>query len=258
MEALLADRTLPTDAPPADAALLELHGVHAGYGPIEVLHGVDLPVLSGAVVTLLGPNGAGKSTALKVCAGLLAPTSGEVRLAGQVVNAARAVDRARLGVCMIPEGRGVFANLTVREHIWLAARTRGRVKEAEETTYELFPRLRERAAQRAGTLSGGEQQMLSVARAFITRPAVLLVDELSAGLAPLVATELYALVSGMARQGVAVLVVEQRAKMALGIADYAAVMVHGKVVAFRRPAELEGSLAGTYLRGPEDAARAAG
>ena len=226
---------------------LELERVSAGYGTIEVLHGVDFRLPSGAVVALLGPNGAGKSTLLKVCAGLLVPTRGRVRLAGQVVNGTPAEDLARRGVCTVPEGRGVFPNLTVRENLWLDTQVGMSLKRVEEITCERFPRLTGKGAQRAGTLSGGEQQMLAVARALVTRPTVLLVDELSAGLAPRVASELYGIVAGLAHEGVAVLVVEQLARTVLGVADYAAVMAQGRLLAFGAPADVEHVLASAYL-----------
>jgi len=227
--------------------VLELHGVAAGYGAIGVRHGIDLCLPRGAVVALLGPNGAGKSTLLKVCANLLVPTRGEVRLAGRVVNGTPAEDLARRGVCTIPEGRGVFPNLTVRENLWLDTQAGMSLKRVEEIAYQRFPRLCGKGGQRAGTLSGGEQQMLAVARALVTRPAVLLVDELSAGLAPMVASELYGIVADLAREGVAVLVVEQLARTVLGVADYAAVMAQGRLIAFGAPADVERVLASAYL-----------
>ena len=231
----------------AGTPLLELADVHAGYGAMEVLHGISLRIPEGTVVALLGANGAGKSTALRVCAGLLSPTHGEVRLAGRVVNGFAAEDLAGLGVCTIPEGKGIFPNLTVRENLWMDTQVGIRLKDVEDITYERFPRLRTRAKQRAGTLSGGEQQMLAVARALATKPALLLVDELSAGLAPLVAAELYGIVAQLAEEGVSVLIVEQLARTVLGVADYAAVMSEGKLLAVGIPAELEHSLASTYL-----------
>ncbi len=233
----------PASGPP----LLELVDIHAGYGAIEILHGINLSVPQGTVMALLGPNGAGKSTALKVCAGLLAPTRGEIRLAGHVVNGVPAEELARLGLCTIPEGKGIFPNLTVRDNLWLDTQVGTPFKQVEEMAYARFPRLRDRARQPAGTLSGGEQQMLAVARALVTRPAVLLVDELSMGLAPLVAAELYAIVARLSREGVGVLVVEQLARTVLGVADRAAVMTQGRLVAVGGPHEMEAGLAGAYL-----------
>jgi branched-chain amino acid transport system ATP-binding protein len=229
------------------AALLELIGVRAGYGGIEVLHGIDLAVPEGAVMALLGPNGAGKSTALKVCAGQLQPTAGDVRLAGRVVNGASPDQLARLGVCTIPEGRGIFPNLTVRENLWLATQVGVSMPNVEEVAYTRFPRLSERRTQLAGTLSGGEQQMVAMSRALATDPALLLLDELSMGLAPLIVSELYEIVAQVSTEGVSIMVVEQFARTVLGIADYAAIMVQGTISRVGTPAELEAELSAAYL-----------
>jgi branched-chain amino acid transport system ATP-binding protein len=231
--------------------LLELVGVRAGYGGIEVLHGVDLVVPQGAVVALLGPNGGGKSTTLKVCAGLVAPTAGDVRLADRVVNGVAADKRARLGVCTIPEGRGIFPNLTVRENLRMATQTGTRLRHVEEIAYARFPRLGERRSQLSGTLSGGEQQMLAMARALSVDPAVLLLDELSMGLAPLIVEELYGLVAQVAREGVSILVIEQFARTVLGIADIAAIMLNGRVAAVGAPRDIEQQLHSAYLGGQQ-------
>jgi branched-chain amino acid transport system ATP-binding protein len=228
-------------------AMLELRGVHAAYGSIEVLHGVDLVVPRGQVVALLGPNGGGKSTTLKVLAGLLPATHGEVRLGGRVVNGATADELARRGLCLIPEGRGVFPNLTVRENLWMMTHTGVKLGEVEEIAYTRFPRLGERRKQLAGTMSGGEQQMLAMARALAVNPAVLLLDELSMGLAPLIVQELYGIVAQVAKEGVSILVVEQFARAVLGFADLAGIMLHGRVTAFGRPSDLEAELSSAYL-----------
>ncbi|WP_329539073.1 ABC transporter ATP-binding protein [Streptomyces sp. NBC_01358] len=213
-----------------DEPLLELRDVHAGYGGITVLHGVDLKVAAGQVVALLGPNGAGKTTTLKLAAGAHAASSGRVFLGGRDAAGARAGQLARAGVCLIPEGRGIFPNLSVRENLLMMTFAGRRAQaEVEEHTYSRFPVLGTRRAQPAGTLSGGEQQMLALARGLATDPAVLLLDELSMGLAPLVVAELYALVAEIARGGVAVLVVEQFATAVLKIADHAAVLVRGRI-----------------------------
>lgn len=229
--------------------ILELRGVRAAYGGIEVLHGIDLALPQGSVLALLGPNGAGKSTTVKVCAGLLRPTAGELRVAGVDVTGASSNELARLGVCTIPEGRGVFPNLTVRENLWMATHTGADLAQVEAVAYERFPRLGERRQQLAGTMSGGEQQMLSMARALVTDPAVLLLDELSMGLAPLVVQQLYEIVSQVAATGVSILVVEQFARAVLGIADLAAIMVHGEITRVGPPRELESELSTAYLGG---------
>jgi len=228
--------------------LLELRGVRAGYGGITALHGVDLSVAAGQVVALLGPNGAGKTTTLKVAAGVHPVDSGRVLLGGRDIAGANPRDLARAGVCLIPEGRGIFPNLTVRENLLMMTFTgRGR-REVEEAAFSRFPILAERASQAAGTLSGGEQQMLALARGLAADPAVLLLDELSMGLAPLVVAELYERVAEIARQGVAVLVVEQFAAVVLDIADHAAVLVRGRVERHGDPdEELRAELSDLYL-----------
>jgi branched-chain amino acid transport system ATP-binding protein len=229
---------------------LELLGIRAAYSGIEVLHGIDLTVPAGAVVALLGPNGAGKSTTVKVAAGLVRPTAGDVHVAGHDVTGAPCDDLARIGVCTIPEGRSVFANLTVRENLWMATQagdtTLARV---EEMAYARFPILGDRRAQLAGRLSGGEQQMLAMARALVTDPAVLLLDELSMGLAPLVVRELYEIVAQVAHDGLSILVVEQFARAVLDIADWAVIMVNGEVSHVGRPDELRSELSAAYLGG---------
>jgi branched-chain amino acid transport system ATP-binding protein len=232
-------------APP----LVELRGVRAAYGRIEVLHGVDLDVAGGSITALLGPNGAGKTTTLRVLAGLHPATAGDVTVAGRRVNGARADDLARAGLCMVPEGRGIFPNLTVRENLRVATHAGRSLAEVEADAFDRFPRLGERRGQVAGTLSGGEQQMLALARAVAARPAVLVLDELSMGLAPKVVAGLYDEVAAIAADGVAVLVVEQFARVALRVAEQAAVLLGGRVVASGSPAELEGSLTEVYLGG---------
>ena len=227
--------------------LLSIRGLRAGYGPIEVLHGIDLDVPGGSVVAILGPNGAGKTTLLHTIAGLHPPTAGSIVLGGRRVNGARADALARAGLCLIPEGRGVFANLTVHEHLRMATHGGRGLAEIEAETYERFPRLSDRRNQVAGTLSGGEQQMLALARGLATRPALLLLDELSMGLAPLIVSELYAEVAAIAASGVSLVVVEQFAHAVLGVADVAAVLVHGRIGALGAPADIEAELSTAYL-----------
>ena len=232
-----------------DAPLLELRGVHAAYGSIEVLHGVDLAVPAGAVVALLGPNGGGKSTTLRVCAGLMPVSAGELVVAGRVDNGVTAARLARLGVCSLPEGRGIFANLTVRENLWLATGTGVDLAAIEETAYGRFPILGRRRTQLAGTLSGGEQQMLALSRAISTRPTLLLLDELSMGLAPLIVSQMYETVRELADEGLSILVAEQFARTVLPIAHSAAIMLHGRIVRVGSPDEIEQELSTHYLGG---------
>ncbi len=236
--------------PPPDATpLLELRGVRAAYDGINVLQGVDLAVPEGSVVAVLGPNGAGKTTTLRVAAGLHPCTAGEVLVAGHRVNGARPDELARRGLCLIPEGRGIFPNLTVRENLWMMSHCRRSLPEIEATAYERFPRLKDRSGQVAGTLSGGEQQMLAMARGLATDPALLILDELSMGLAPIIVEDLYRLVASVAAEGVSILVVEQFARIVMDVADVAAIMIHGKVVQVGPPKELEHTLSQAYLGG---------
>jgi branched-chain amino acid transport system ATP-binding protein len=237
----------------ATAPLLELRGVKAAYGRIEVVHGVDLVVPSGKVLAILGPNGAGKSTTLKVASGLMQPTAGDIFVAGRRVNGARADELARAGLCLVPEGKGIFPNLTVRENLRMSTYTGRSLRDIEEIAYARFPRLAERRTQLAGTLSGGEQQMLAMTRGLATDPALLLLDELSMGLAPIIIEELYEVVANVASEGVSILVVEQFAQTVLGVADEAVVMVHGEIVSIGTPSELAEQLSSAYL-GSVDAA----
>jgi branched-chain amino acid transport system ATP-binding protein len=232
--------------PRADVAL-ELRDVSAAYGTITVLRGVDLVLPFGSVVALLGPNGGGKSTVLRVIAGQLPPTSGEVLVAGRRVNGAAPDELARRGVCLIPEGKGIFPNLSVRENLWMATHTGRSLKEIEEIAYVRFGRLGERRKQLAGTLSGGEQQMLAMARALATDPALLLLDELSMGLAPLVVEQLYEIVAQVATEGVSILVVEQFARAVLGIVDSVGIMLRGRITNFGTPDAMEAELSTAYL-----------
>ena len=227
--------------------LLELRDVRAAYEQIDVLFGIDLVVPEGKVVALLGPNGAGKSTTLRVCAGLHPVNAGDVMVAGRRVNGARPEDLARAGLCLIPEGRGIFPNLTVRENLRMMTYTGASLSTIEEAAFSRFPRLSERRTQTAGTMSGGEQQMLAMARGLATNPAILLLDELSMGLAPIIVEELYAIVAQVAREGVSILVVEQFASTVLGVADYAAILVHGKVARAGTPEALQDELSKAYL-----------
>jgi branched-chain amino acid transport system ATP-binding protein len=231
------------------APILEVVDLRASYGRIEVLRGVDLRVPKGAVVALLGPNGAGKSTLLKVLSGQMKATSGDIHMAGVHVTGAKPEELARLGLTTVPEGRSVFPNLTVEENLLLMSYAGVAKDKIFETSYAYFPRLAERRNQFAGTLSGGEQQMLAMARALTSDPALLLLDELSMGLAPRIVSDLYETVRQIAESGVSILVVEQFAKTALKVSDYAAVMTGGRVVATGEPAEIDAIMADVILGG---------
>jgi branched-chain amino acid transport system ATP-binding protein len=205
-------------------------------------------VAAGQVVALLGPNGAGKTTTLRVAAGVHPVRAGRLLLGGRDVTGAPPRDLARAGVCLIPEGRGVFPNLSVRDNLLMMTFTGRSRRQVEETAFTRVPDLARHASRAAGTLSGGEQQMLALARGLATDPAVLLLDELSMGLAPLVVGRLYEQVAAIAQQGVAVLIVEQFAAAALGIADHAAVLVRGRVERRGRPdSVLRAELSALYL-----------
>jgi len=237
---------LDPDAAPVEN-LLELRGIRAAYDGIDVLYGIDLTVPRGSVVALLGPNGAGKTTTLRVASGLHAPSAGDVIVAGRRINGARPEELARCGFCLVPEGRGIFPNLSVRENLRMMTYGGQSLKHIEEITMARFPRLRDRRSQVAGTLSGGEQQMLAMARGLATEPALLLLDELSMGLAPIIVEELYEIVAQISREGVSILVVEQFARTVLGAADLAAIMVHGRIAKIGSPDELEAELSTAYL-----------
>ena len=233
-----------------DTPILELRGIRSGYGGVEVLHGIDLVVPGGSIVAILGPNGAGKTTTLRVVSGLLEPTAGSLRIEGCDMTGASPVALARAGVCLIPEGRGIFPNLTVRENLLMDTYAAGRsVSEIEEAAYRRFPRLGERRGQVAGTLSGGEQQMLALSRALSTDPAMILLDELSMGLAPLIVEELFTVVHELAATGVTIVVVEQFASIVLDVADQVAVVAQGRIRLQGPPDEVRDSLHAAYLGG---------
>jgi branched-chain amino acid transport system ATP-binding protein len=232
------------------APAIELRGVTASYGRIEVLRGVDLTVPIGTVFALLGPNGAGKTTTLKVIDGRLKPTGGCVHIAGRHVNGAPTEYLTRAGVCGIPEGRGIFPNLTVAENLRMMTYAHPHLSfsAVQDKAYAQFPILGERRHQIAGTLSGGQQQMVAIARAIVTDPVLILVDELSMGLAPLIVRELYDVLRQLAEDGIAILLVEQFARTALALADYAAILVQGRIHAVGQPQDL-GDVAAAYLGG---------
>jgi len=238
---------MPDEHADAPVPMLELAGVRAAYGRIEVLHGVDLVVPQGAVVALLGPNGGGKTTTLKVASGQIALTAGCLHIGGRHVNGVAPDALARIGVCTIPEGRGIFPNLTVRENLRMVTFAGCSQREVEEAAFGRFPRLGERRNQLAGTMSGGEQQMLAMARGLAVNPSLLFLDELSMGLAPLIVEELYEIVAHIARSGVSILVVEQFARTVLGVADLAAIMLHGQITAIGKPDDIAPELEAAYL-----------
>ena len=212
-------------------ALLELDGVEARYGPVRALHGVSLSVAEGELVAVLGANGAGKTTTLRAISGLVR-RSGSIRLAGRQLRGGSPESVARAGVAHVPEGRGTFVELSVRENLSLGAYTRSRAdaRAAYERVVSYFPWVARRTDQQAGTLSGGEQQMLALARALMQRPRLLLLDEPSLGLAPLIVRELYEVVRRLnEEESLAVLVVEQNAALALDVASRAYVLEAGRV-----------------------------
>jgi branched-chain amino acid transport system ATP-binding protein len=232
------------------APVLELRGISAAYGDTVVLRTVDLTVQHGGVVALLGPNGAGKSTLLRVASGLIRPTVGQVLLCGESIDHLRPSARAAQGLCLIPEGRGIFRPLTVRENLRLQVR-RGRTDGDEVAeALELFPNLKDRLGQIAGTLSGGQQQMLALARAFLSRPAAVLLDEVSMGLAPVVVEQIFSSIRRLASTGVSLLLVEQYVTQALQLADHVVVLYKGEVAHAGPSSEVgRDSLVHRYLGG---------
>lgn len=212
--------------------LLELEHVSAAYGPFRALFDVSFSILPGRALALLGANGAGKTTIARVCSGLVVPTSGHVRLQGRDITGMPTYEMARLGVSHAPEGRSVFASLTVEENLALSFRqilgSTGLGRALDEA-YHLFPRLGERRAQVAGSLSGGEQRMLSLARVLVTPPKLLIVDELSLGLAPIIVEEVYENLAKIKQKGTTLLVVEQHVEQAVAIADSVVVLSRGEV-----------------------------
>ena len=227
--------------------LLSIQGITAGYGEISILENVSLELFPGQIYALLGPNGGGKSTTLKVCSGQLVPTKGELMVAGKVMTGSEPNALARAGICTIPEGKGIFPNLTVRENLLMMTSSGATIEEIEQATYNRFPQLSSRRKQLAGTLSGGEQQMLAMSRALSTDPVILLLDELSMGLAPLIVRQLYEIVQQIAEEGVAILVVEQFARTVLEIASTAGIKTHGRLTKEGSPSEIQKDLKHAYL-----------
>jgi branched-chain amino acid transport system ATP-binding protein len=214
-------------------ALLEIDDIHVFYDKIEALKGISVTVEDKQIVTLVGGNGAGKSTTLRAVSGLLHPRQGEIRFGGKTLAGMGAHDIAAAGLRHVPEGRRVFGKLTIAENLDMGAFTRNdkaEIAKDREQMMELFPRLKERLKQLAGTLSGGEQQMLAAARALMGRPRVLLMDEPSMGLAPMLVEQVFETIKRINGQGVTILLVEQNAPMALSIADHGYVLESGKIV----------------------------
>jgi branched-chain amino acid transport system ATP-binding protein len=213
--------------------LLQVRGLHAQYGPTHVLHGIDFDVRAGGITTILGANGAGKTTTLRAVCGMV-KTQGEIVLAGERIEGKATESIVRMGVAHVPDGRGTFMNLTVEENLRLGAYTRRDKQQVQadyERMYEYFPRLRERRRQQAGTLSGGEQQMLAVSRALMLWPRLLLLDEPSFGLAPRIVQELFRIFAEIRqKEGTSMLLVEQNAALALKLADHAYLLETGRVV----------------------------
>jgi branched-chain amino acid transport system ATP-binding protein len=238
--ATTSDQPAASNGAPDGEAILQLRDVHSYYGQIHALKGVDIEVRRGEVVTLIGSNGAGKSTTLKTICGLLHPRTGTVEFEGEDVSRRAAHDLVRDGISHAPEGRRIFSRLTVMENLAMGGYTRKRSEIAEDTerVFGLFPRLRERASQQGGTLSGGEQQMLAIARALMSRPRVLLLDEPSLGLAPILVQQIFSIIHEINTQGTTILLVEQNALQALNVADRGYVLQTGQVILSGKASEL--------------------
>ena len=214
-------------------ALLEIRDLNVHYGAIHALHGIDVDVEEGQIVTLIGANGAGKSTTLRAISGLIRPSGGDIRFDGQSIAGRKAHEIAQLGISHAPEGRGIFSNLSVDENLEIGAyirNDRAGIARDRARALELFPRLAERLQQRAGTLSGGEQQMLAIARAFMSRPRMMLLDEPSLGLAPQIVQTIFSIIREINSTGTTILLVEQNARMALRAAHRGYVIEVGRVV----------------------------
>ncbi|MDT7746086.1 MAG: branched-chain amino acid transport system ATP-binding protein [Actinomycetota bacterium] len=235
-------------------SLLELEGLNVAYGRIQALRGITLSVDEGQIVTLIGANGAGKTTTMKTVSGLLAPQSGRMTFDGEDLTKVRADLRVRRGICQVPEGRGIFPGMTVLENLDMGGFVRKDRRSAEfaadlERAFTLFPRLKERRNQVGGTLSGGEQQMLAIGRALMARPRLLLLDEPSMGLAPQFIAQIFRVIEEINAEGVTVLLVEQNARQALGLAHQAYVLETGEVTRSGPGAELlsDPSIQDAYL-----------
>ncbi len=226
--------------------MLSIKNLEAGYGKVKVLHGINIDVPKGQVITLIGSNGAGKTTTMRAITGMIKPTGGEVTLSGEKIDGYDSYKIARLGLAHSPEGRRVFTTMSVNDNLLLGAfprftgsRPKGDIKEDLEKSLEMFPRLKERRNQLAGTLSGGEQQMLAMARAVMLNPEIILLDEPSMGLAPILVEEVFKIISNLKSQGVTMLLVEQFAAAALNVADYGYVLENGKIATHGPAAKLK-------------------
>ena len=238
--------------------MLTIDKLSAGYGKVQVLHGISMEVPRGKVVTLIGSNGAGKTTTMRAICGMVAPTGGTITLNGKRIDGLEPFDIAKLGLAHSPEGRRVFATMTVTDNLTLGAfprltgsRPRGDVPGDLERALELFPRLKERRTQLAGTLSGGEQQMLAMARAIMLNPDVVLLDEPSMGLAPILVEEVFRIIARLKSEGVTMLLVEQFAAAALAVADYGYVLENGRISVHGPAAQLrdDPAVRAAYLGG---------
>ena len=222
--------------------LLDLRDLHAGYGKAEVLHGIDLHANEAQVITVIGPNGAGKTTLLNTMMGLL-PTKGHFFYRGEDISDCTLEERVMLGIALVPEKRELFSTMTVEDNLELGGFRQMRMGNLQwrsrmDDVYEIFPRLKERRLQQAGTLSGGERQMLAVGRAMMSRPEVLMLDEPSLGLAPLIVKEIFSIIETLRKTGVTIVLVEQNARAALAVADYGYVLEMGEVSLHGPAAEL--------------------
>jgi branched-chain amino acid transport system ATP-binding protein len=212
--------------------LLAVESLHTGYGSTEILRGVDLAVQPGEIVTVLGSNGVGKSTLSRTISGVMRPWSGAIRFKGGAIESERPADIVARGLIHVPEGRRIFPNMTVRENLDMGAYRRGRARRGDNRgrVFAIFPRLAERQSQRAGTLSGGEQQMLAIGRGLMAEPELLILDEPSLGLSPLLVEELFALIKAIHAQGIAILLIEQNVVQSLEVAQRAYILDNGRFV----------------------------
>ena len=238
--------------------MLSIKNLEAGYGKVRVLHGISLEVPRGKVVTLIGSNGAGKTTTMRAVSGMIKPVSGEISLGGKRIDGEESYTIAKLGLAHSPEGRRVFATMTVTDNLTLGAfprltgsRPKGDVAGDLERAMELFPRLKERRNQLAGTLSGGEQQMLAMARAVMLNPEIVLLDEPSMGLAPILVEEVFRIITDLKSRGITMLLVEQFAAAALKVADYCYVLENGRISVHGEAAKLrdDPAVKAAYLGG---------